>query len=1025
MKSLIGNTDERLGCEESNSHENASFDRKKVLQTHILELLREFRRHRNSIEAFVAQILRRNAPMDQVAGNAIAPIEEGFHSIKAIIDLMVLTAQRLGEQVFEKISLQICKSIKSKVFSEEANQIRFASLYKMELRRHVTIENIQQEILCNKQMTHRFDVRSQRSALMEASTDRSISGSKYQFRLHALDRVLQAARRPHCVTLRYVEETKQFIYSSDASDVAEVQSLQNRVDMLAKKTDLSHQWIQSKCGLKKKTLIFKKLVQILSTIPLFSVSIRHSSTIEHDPSSFLDDVVEFALAASYASLPLGSPLCLKDHPMQELFVIVDGSIGGESASALYLGEMAFLDPDALWSQTWRVTSPMATVFSLTSKDFDKVLTRLLGLGNERISKRDSPLLSTHHSPRASSRRLSITARTHKGGKLSKIDLYKANRNIWDDKVSVKKENNLHLPLLDAPKKHEFEAVNASEAEAHKPIQLPIASDVQYYPSFKVSTYRTEEDQLRHESDMSLFDRPFLRSMPPIAFPVLKMDDIVADALMPILPETECAAFSSSDTNVYASLFTQPNVLRKDVLRGLLEQSDYKNDSMATSPHGDSSDTEASPFGDAQIQQSEQIVSQGESSSPSQTEAREMTSFNTLQNHWNRRRSTIGKREQSRSTNDTSSAKTSPDCRPGALVDPIENRDSLVSTRRSSLDDEFSEGSHSDENSEFNASVSFAVAHRIHRLIVNKQRQPLTEPPGDRTDTLSSSSLVQDTATLNTEASLPIPLKMGLQHRMTKVFDQLGMTAKQKLIVVLKYTSGSLSFQFADAVACWEQATYLIMEREILMAKVDQFEYNASDPRRFFKTLSTKRLEEERERKKIIHQLHQLTIACDKALLNLEKFGDESLLCFNGEERSYREKLSKDYTEVLYAGEQKRLSVINDTKDATVLAHNEVQVRGKDEEQRVTAPSLAGPRLELPSLISATSARNWDQNKVLLRFRRQANLLRTRRQMEAKKADTAHTLSSALSSRTLAGKFQVSTSTERRIPTPPSRNNKQL
>nr|CCA16833.1 conserved hypothetical protein [Albugo laibachii Nc14] len=1032
MKPFSSNADDRLGSDESFFHETDLFDRKKLLKAHILELIRDFRRQRKLLDIFIGEILRRNEQVDQVESSSDKAMGPNV-SIRALIDLMVLTAQHLGDQVFEKLSLQIFKSLKTKVFTEEANQIRFASLYKMELRRHLTIEIIQQEILFDEQMMQRLNSRAQQSALMEDTDDRTLPGSKYKFRLHALERVLQAARRPPDINLRLCETTKQLIYTSDTGNEAEAQTMQNRVDVLAKKTDLSHLWVQSRCGLKIKTLIFKKLVQILSTIPLFSVSIRHSTAMEHSPSSFLDDVVEFALAASYLSFPMDSPLCFKDHPMHELFVIVEGSIGSESASCLHLGEMSLLDPDAFWSQTWRVTSPTATVFSLTSKDFDKVLTRLLGLGNERGHKRESPLSATHHSPRASYRRSSIMIRSAKARKTSRNELYKAHRNVWDEHegiVMANEERTMHPPGLDALI-HATEAVNISgeDSEARKPNHF-VSSDVQYYPSFKLSAYRIAEDGLRFESDLSVFDRPFLQSMPPITFPVLKMDDIVAHALMPTLPETENAAFSSSDTNVYASLFTQPNVLKKEVLRGILqhrqtEQSDSKDSQAPTSPQVESSDTEISPFEESQTENSQEIEFLVESSVPLPEDTQKKTASHPLQDHWNRRRSVVNEMEQVSSSRPSPySPKSSPVSRPGELVDAIERGTSFASNRRSSMDDESSQDSYSDDRAESIASGSLAVAHRIHRFIKRRQKN---EQPGVVMETVSSVEMIQEGPALS--SPLPRPLKPDLQQRLTKVLDQLGMTAKQKMEVVLKYTSSAHSSRFAEAVSCWEQAALLILQRESLMAKVDEFEYNASDPRRFFKTLSTKRLDEEKNRKIIIRQLHQLTIACDKALQELEKLGDEQLLCFNGEERSYREKLSRDYTEVLYAGEQKRLSMIKDRKEALTLTQTEVD-RCEENEERQDVSGLTGPRLELPSLISPPHSRKWDQNNVLLRLRRQANLLHVRRQMEVKKADSAHNVSSALSSRTLAGRFQVNASPERRIPTPPrhalpSRNIKQI
>ncbi|KAF1326839.1 hypothetical protein FI667_g8069, partial [Globisporangium splendens] len=86
----------------------------------------------------------------------------------------------------------------------------------------------------------------------------------------------------------------------------------------------------------------------------------------------------------------------------------------------------------------------------------------------------------------------------------------------------------------------------------------------------------------------------------------------------------------------------------------------------------------------------------------------------------------------------------------------------------------------------------------------------------------------------------------------------------------------------------------------------RFELVVSDPRRHFRSLSTHRLKEQKERDALFCQLNYTSDTCREALTELEKqCGDKVYY----EDRLYVDKMKKDYTELLFEVEQERLRLI--------------------------------------------------------------------------------------------------------------------
>ncbi|GMF20793.1 unnamed protein product [Phytophthora fragariaefolia] len=153
---------------------------------------------------------------------------------------------------------------------------------------------------------------------------------------------------------------------------------------------------------------------------------------------------------------------------------------------------------------------------------------------------------------------------------------------------------------------------------------------------------------------------------------------------------------------------------------------------------------------------------------------------------------------------------------------------------------------------------------------------------------------------------PLPLRADLQRRLDSVLNDLHMPPKAKLDLVLRYTQADHYDQFPIAVQLWERVQVVVSWRERVMKSLWDFEMLASDPRRHFRSISTHRLREEKERDALFSKLNQSSNACLDAMDELFRCCGDTV-CLG--DRSYRDKMKKDYTELLYEVEQERLRII--------------------------------------------------------------------------------------------------------------------
>eukprot|EP01135_Chromosphaera_perkinsii_P000909 Nk52_evm7s153 gene=Nk52_evmTU7s153 len=162
-------------------------------------------------------------------------------------------------------------------------------------------------------------------------------------------------------------------------------------------------------------------------------------------------------------------------------------------------------------------------------------------------------------------------------------------------------------------------------------------------------------------------------------------------------------------------------------------------------------------------------------------------------------------------------------------------------------------------------------------------------------------------------SLDMPKSERLQMRLEFVWSCLRMPEYQRINMVVKYGLEENRHKLADALDAWDKVCRCILHRERLLKAIVSFERCASDPRRYFSRgsyaennnfgSSSGRLDECRERQRLLGILKSLTSACTSSITSLERRFED---CVTYRGRDYIEKMKCDYTEILYWLQEERL-----------------------------------------------------------------------------------------------------------------------
>uniref|UniRef100_A0A8C2MSR3 Coiled-coil domain-containing protein 87 n=1 Tax=Cricetulus griseus TaxID=10029 RepID=A0A8C2MSR3_CRIGR len=147
--------------------------------------------------------------------------------------------------------------------------------------------------------------------------------------------------------------------------------------------------------------------------------------------------------------------------------------------------------------------------------------------------------------------------------------------------------------------------------------------------------------------------------------------------------------------------------------------------------------------------------------------------------------------------------------------------------------------------------------------------------------------------------------LNLQQRLERLWDALEVPVQSRLDMVIKYSSKARLQQLPALIRAWERVLKPIQKRELLLARLEWFERQASDPNRFFQKsdlILSRFLEENQSRSYIQRKLNLMESSLITLLKKIESvFGEP--VTFKG--RRYLDKMKQDKVEMLYWLQQQR------------------------------------------------------------------------------------------------------------------------
>ncbi|XP_062373876.1 coiled-coil domain-containing protein 87 [Sardina pilchardus] len=146
----------------------------------------------------------------------------------------------------------------------------------------------------------------------------------------------------------------------------------------------------------------------------------------------------------------------------------------------------------------------------------------------------------------------------------------------------------------------------------------------------------------------------------------------------------------------------------------------------------------------------------------------------------------------------------------------------------------------------------------------------------------------------------------LMARLERIWAVLCLPDRLRLDMAIKYSSQAYRDQQEKAIVAWEQAARLIQQREMVLSKLELFEWEASDPNRFFHPgypgTSNARMSESKQREEMNTQITSLERDLSKIISEISDCFRDTVT-YKG--RPYREKMRWDRTEMLYWLQQER------------------------------------------------------------------------------------------------------------------------
>ncbi|XP_038419743.1 coiled-coil domain-containing protein 87 [Canis lupus baileyi] len=141
--------------------------------------------------------------------------------------------------------------------------------------------------------------------------------------------------------------------------------------------------------------------------------------------------------------------------------------------------------------------------------------------------------------------------------------------------------------------------------------------------------------------------------------------------------------------------------------------------------------------------------------------------------------------------------------------------------------------------------------------------------------------------------------LNLQKRLEHLWSMLEVPDKDRLDMVIKYSSNARLSQLPSLVSAWEQVLKPIQLREMLLGRLELFERQASDPNRFFQKTNMglgSFLEENQFRNRLHRKINLVQAPLVSLLKEIELIFGEPVT-FKG--RRYLDKMKHDKVEMLY------------------------------------------------------------------------------------------------------------------------------
>ncbi|XP_072495304.1 coiled-coil domain-containing protein 87 [Notamacropus eugenii] len=145
----------------------------------------------------------------------------------------------------------------------------------------------------------------------------------------------------------------------------------------------------------------------------------------------------------------------------------------------------------------------------------------------------------------------------------------------------------------------------------------------------------------------------------------------------------------------------------------------------------------------------------------------------------------------------------------------------------------------------------------------------------------------------------------LQRRLERIWAALQVPDKDRLDMAIKYSTNARVGQLPALVTAWEKALHPIQERELLLAELERFEQEASDPNRFYLKVDYdlwRWTEESQIRSDLYAKISRVETLLTKLLRDIQIAFGESVT-YKG--RCYLEKMKRDKVEMLYWLQQER------------------------------------------------------------------------------------------------------------------------